>query len=227
MPGIRGVVNALIQSDKYGTPLAQSLRVLAARVPRRAHAAGRGKGGPAAGDDDGADDHLHSAAVCSSCSSVRRSCASWTPSASSAEPRRTSAACQTAIGRADGGFAFFAPAPKRPVAFVSPSPPWVSLPIRPDGAHRRRGEARKVGLRGQWRNCQTSMIPPHCSPGCSPMRPSDSRSIRPTATASRQIRNSARSSAASRRPATTHCATSRRPRLACSRSSSVPSPARP
>lgn len=28
MPGIRGVVNALIQSDKYGTPLAQSLRVL-------------------------------------------------------------------------------------------------------------------------------------------------------------------------------------------------------
>ncbi len=29
MPGIRGVVNALIQSDKYGTPLAQSLRVLA------------------------------------------------------------------------------------------------------------------------------------------------------------------------------------------------------
>ena len=30
MPGIRGVVNALIQSDKYGTPLAQSLRVLSA-----------------------------------------------------------------------------------------------------------------------------------------------------------------------------------------------------
>ncbi len=28
MPGVRGVVNALIQSDKYGTPLAQSLRVL-------------------------------------------------------------------------------------------------------------------------------------------------------------------------------------------------------
>jgi tight adherence protein C len=28
LPGIRGVVNALIQSDKYGTPLAQSLRVL-------------------------------------------------------------------------------------------------------------------------------------------------------------------------------------------------------
>ena len=28
MPGIRGVVNALIQSDKNGTPLAQSLRVL-------------------------------------------------------------------------------------------------------------------------------------------------------------------------------------------------------
>jgi len=28
LPGIRGVVNALIQSDKYGTPLSQSLRVL-------------------------------------------------------------------------------------------------------------------------------------------------------------------------------------------------------
>ncbi|MGH6931514.1 MAG: type II secretion system F family protein [Dongiaceae bacterium] len=28
MPAIRGVVNALVQSDKYGTPLAQSLRVL-------------------------------------------------------------------------------------------------------------------------------------------------------------------------------------------------------
>jgi tight adherence protein C len=28
LPGIRGVVNALVQSDKYGTPLAQSLRVL-------------------------------------------------------------------------------------------------------------------------------------------------------------------------------------------------------
>jgi len=28
MPGIRGVVNALVQSDKYGTPLSQSLRVL-------------------------------------------------------------------------------------------------------------------------------------------------------------------------------------------------------
>jgi tight adherence protein C len=28
LPGIRGVVNALIQSDKYGTPLATSLRVL-------------------------------------------------------------------------------------------------------------------------------------------------------------------------------------------------------
>jgi tight adherence protein C len=34
-----------------------------ARVPRGAHAAGRGKGGPVARDDDGADDHLHSAAV--------------------------------------------------------------------------------------------------------------------------------------------------------------------
>ena len=30
LPGIRGVVNALIQSDKYGTPLSQSLRVLSA-----------------------------------------------------------------------------------------------------------------------------------------------------------------------------------------------------
>lgn len=30
MPGIRGVVNTLFQSEKYGTPLAQSLRVLAA-----------------------------------------------------------------------------------------------------------------------------------------------------------------------------------------------------
>jgi len=30
MPGIRGVVNTLHQSEKYGTPLAQSLRVLAA-----------------------------------------------------------------------------------------------------------------------------------------------------------------------------------------------------
>ena len=29
-PGIRGLVNSLLQSDKYGTPLAQSLRVLAA-----------------------------------------------------------------------------------------------------------------------------------------------------------------------------------------------------
>ena len=30
MPTIRGVVNTLIQTEKYGTPLAQSLRVLAA-----------------------------------------------------------------------------------------------------------------------------------------------------------------------------------------------------
>jgi tight adherence protein C len=29
-PGIRGMVNSLVQSEKYGTPLAQSLRVLAA-----------------------------------------------------------------------------------------------------------------------------------------------------------------------------------------------------
>jgi tight adherence protein C len=29
-PGIRGLVNSMLQSDKYGTPLAQSLRVLAA-----------------------------------------------------------------------------------------------------------------------------------------------------------------------------------------------------
>lgn len=30
LPGIRGLVNSLLQSDKYGTPLAQSLRVLSA-----------------------------------------------------------------------------------------------------------------------------------------------------------------------------------------------------
>jgi tight adherence protein C len=30
MPSIRGVVNTLMQTEKYGTPLAQSLRVLAA-----------------------------------------------------------------------------------------------------------------------------------------------------------------------------------------------------
>ena len=30
LPGIRGVVNTLLQSEKYGTPLAQSLRVLSA-----------------------------------------------------------------------------------------------------------------------------------------------------------------------------------------------------
>ena len=30
LPGIRGVVNTLLQTEKYGTPLAQSLRVLSA-----------------------------------------------------------------------------------------------------------------------------------------------------------------------------------------------------
>jgi tight adherence protein C len=30
LPGIRGLVNTLIQSERYGTPLAQSLRVLSA-----------------------------------------------------------------------------------------------------------------------------------------------------------------------------------------------------
>ena len=30
LPAIRGVVNTLIQTEKYGTPLAQSLRVLSA-----------------------------------------------------------------------------------------------------------------------------------------------------------------------------------------------------
>src|SRR5947207_419643 len=30
LPGIRGVVNTLLQTARYGTPLAQSLRVLAA-----------------------------------------------------------------------------------------------------------------------------------------------------------------------------------------------------
>ena len=30
LPGVRGIVNTLLQTEKYGTPLAQSLRVLSA-----------------------------------------------------------------------------------------------------------------------------------------------------------------------------------------------------
>ena len=61
LPAIRGVVNTLIQTEKYGTPLAQSLRVLSAEFREQRMLQGRGEGGAPAGDADRADDHVHPA----------------------------------------------------------------------------------------------------------------------------------------------------------------------
>ena len=61
MASIRGVVNTLLQTAKFGTPLAHSLRVLAAEFRDARMITRRGKGGAAAGAADRADDPVHPA----------------------------------------------------------------------------------------------------------------------------------------------------------------------
>jgi tight adherence protein C len=56
---IRAIVNTLQQTAKFGTPLAQSLRILSAEFPRRSVDPRRGKGGAVAGYADSADDRFH------------------------------------------------------------------------------------------------------------------------------------------------------------------------
>ena len=61
LEAVRGVVTTMIQTEKYGTPLASALRVLVGRVPQRADDARRGEGRAAAGDHDRAADPVHPA----------------------------------------------------------------------------------------------------------------------------------------------------------------------
>ena len=61
MPSIRGVVNTLAQTERYGTPLAELAARPHRRVPRRAHDEGGGEGGTPAGDAHRSDDPLHPA----------------------------------------------------------------------------------------------------------------------------------------------------------------------
>ncbi len=60
MASIRGVVNTLVQTAKFGTPLAHSLRILAQNSAMRACQC-RGKSRPPAGDADRTDDPVHPA----------------------------------------------------------------------------------------------------------------------------------------------------------------------
>ena len=61
MSAIRAVVNTLMQTAKFGTPLAQSLRVLAAEYRDARDDPRRGESRAAAGDADRADDRVHPA----------------------------------------------------------------------------------------------------------------------------------------------------------------------
>ena len=67
LPGVRGLVTTLLQAEKYGTPLANSLRVLSAEFREERMMKAEGKSRPPAGAAHGSDDHLHPA------SPVRRS----------------------------------------------------------------------------------------------------------------------------------------------------------
>ena len=61
LEAVRGVVTTMIQTEKYGTPLASALRVLSAEFRHAAHDARRGEGGAPAGDHDRAADPVHPA----------------------------------------------------------------------------------------------------------------------------------------------------------------------
>ena len=58
IPGIKAVATALIQAERYGTPVGQALRVMAQGEPRHAHVGGREEGRRPAAEADRADDHL-------------------------------------------------------------------------------------------------------------------------------------------------------------------------
>ena len=58
IPGIKAVATALIQAERYGTPVGQALARDGAREPRHAHGRGRKEGGGAAAQAHGADDHI-------------------------------------------------------------------------------------------------------------------------------------------------------------------------
>ena len=61
LEAVRGVVTTMIQTEKYGTPLASRAARAVGRVPQRAHDARRGKGRAPAGDHDRAADPVHPA----------------------------------------------------------------------------------------------------------------------------------------------------------------------
>ena len=61
LEAVRGVVTTMIQTEKYGTPLASALRVLSAEFRHAADDARGGKGGASAGNHDGTADPVHPA----------------------------------------------------------------------------------------------------------------------------------------------------------------------
>ena len=61
LDAVRGVVTTMIQTEKYGTPLASGPARAVGRVPQRAHDARRGEGGAPARDHDRAADPVHPA----------------------------------------------------------------------------------------------------------------------------------------------------------------------
>jgi hypothetical protein len=56
LDGVKAVSLALIQSERYGTPLGKTLRVMAQEKPRHAHVGGREEGRLFAAEADRADD---------------------------------------------------------------------------------------------------------------------------------------------------------------------------
>jgi Flp pilus assembly protein TadB len=60
LEAVRGVVTTMIQTEKYGTPLAFGAARIVGRVPQRAHDASRGEGRALARDHDRSADPVHS-----------------------------------------------------------------------------------------------------------------------------------------------------------------------